>query len=90
MIKGQTTICNSLGLHARPAMTFVQCANAFGAAVRVRRCDAAEWVDGKSIMQMLLLAATSGARIEIECDGKDEQAALDALLELVNRRFDEE
>ena len=90
MTKGQVTISNSLGLHARPAMTFVQCANAFTSAVRVRRCDAAEWVDGKSIMQMLLLAATYGSRIEIECIGNDGQTALDALLDLVNRRFDEE
>ncbi|MBM4100931.1 MAG: HPr family phosphocarrier protein [Phycisphaerae bacterium] len=90
MTTGQSTIRNSLGLHARPAMTFVQCANAFASSVRVRRCDAAEWVDGKSIMQMLLLAATCGSHIEIECTGNDEQAALDALLDLVNRRFDEE
>ncbi|MBM4009562.1 MAG: HPr family phosphocarrier protein [Planctomycetes bacterium] len=90
MTKEQVIIGNSLGLHARPAMTFVQCANAFVSTVRVRRCDAAEWVDGKSIMQMLLLAATCGSQIEIECTGNDEQSALDALLALVNRRFDEE
>jgi len=88
--KGQATIGNSLGLHARPAMTFVQCASAFASTIRVRRCDVAEWVDGKSIMQMLLLAATCGSRLEVECSGLDEQAALDALLDLINRRFDEE
>ncbi|MSR28211.1 MAG: HPr family phosphocarrier protein [Phycisphaerales bacterium] len=83
-------ILNRLGLHARPAMSFVQLANAEAATVRVRRADNDEWIDGKSIMQMLLLAATEGTVIEIECEGSDENAALERLLHLVMRKFDEE
>ena len=60
-----TTIQNSLGLHARPAMAFVDAANGFECEVRVRRTDGDETVDGKSIMQMLLLAATQGTELEI-------------------------
>ncbi len=90
MVSGESTIINQLGLHARPAMSFVQLANGFAANVRVRRCDSAEWVDGKSIMQMLLLAATTGTVLEISCDGADETLALAQIRKLIDQKFDEE
>jgi len=90
VVTGDATILNSLGLHARPAMSFVQTANGFAAAIRVRRNDSDEWVDGKSIMQMLLLAATAGTALEISCDGQDEHQALTALVLLITQKFDEE
>ena len=65
-------------------------ANGFACTVAVRRADSQEWVDGKSIMQMLLLAATAGTTVEIRCDGSDDQSALAALCELIARKFDEE
>lgn len=71
-------------------MAFVQLASAFASSVKVRRVDGDEWIDGKSIMQMLLLAGTMGTLIEIECDGSDQDQALSQILELVNRKFDEE
>ena len=83
-------IQNTLGLHARPAMAFVDAASGFGCDVRVRRTDNAEVVDGKSIMQMLLLAATQGTELEISCEGADAERALAALLRLVESKFDEE
>jgi phosphocarrier protein len=58
--------------------------------VRVRRADGDEVVDGKSIMQMLLLAATQGTELEITCEGEGAAGALAALVQLVERRFDEE
>ena len=90
MPSARATILNSLGLHARPAMAFVDAASAFAAEVRVRRTDGDELVDGKSIMQMLLLAATQGTEIEITCDGEGADTALSALVGLVQRKFDEE
>lgn len=90
MVSGRATILNRLGLHARPAMSFVQTAMGFGCTVTVRRADGDETVDGKSIMQMLLLAATQGTELEIECDGPDADAALAELVRLVESRFDEE
>ncbi len=90
MPTARTTILNSLGLHARPAMAFVDLANTFASAVSVRRTDGDEVVDGKSIMQMLLLAATQGTEIEIGAEGPDAAAAVDALVKLVESRFDEE
>ena len=90
MASARTVILNSLGLHARPAMAFVDAASGFPCDVRVRRADGDEVVDGKSIMQMLLLAATKGTELEITCDGEGAAAALAALVQLVERRFDEE
>jgi phosphocarrier protein len=90
MVTGRATILNRLGLHARPAMSFVQTAMGFQASVTVRRTDGDETVDGKSIMQMLLVAGTAGTELEITCDGPDEDAAMAALLRLIARKFDEE
>lgn len=71
-------------------MAFVDAANGFTADVRVRRMDNEEVVDGKSIMQMLLLAATQGTELEITCEGSDADRALSALVRLVESKFDEE
>ena len=83
-------IQNTLGLHARPAMAFVDAASGFACDVRVRRTDNEELVDGKSIMQMLLLAATQGTELEITCEGADAERALATLLRMVESKFDEE
>lgn len=84
----KVTIRNRLGLHARPAMDFVDIANAHQSNVTVRR-DQQE-VDGKSIMQMMMLAATKGTELEILADGPDADAVCKALKELVDRGFDED
>ena len=82
------TIQNKLGLHARPAMQFVDVASTFQAAVKVSKGD--QIVDGKSIMQMMMLAATAGTALKIIAEGDDATSALDALEKLVNNRFGEE
>jgi len=84
----QVTISNKLGLHARPAMQFVDVANQFQAAIKV--CKGDQTVDGKSIMQMMMLAATAGTPLKITADGDDATLALDALERLINNRFGEE
>ena len=68
MLAAQTTIVNRLGLHARPAMAFVEEASRFAAEITVRKCCDGETVDGKSILQMLMLAGTCGTVIEITAD----------------------
>jgi len=83
-------ISNKLGLHARPAMLFVEAAAAFSADIAVRRVDQSEKVDGKSIMQMMMLAATQGTRIEIAATGDDADAAVKELVALVESHFQEE
>ncbi len=84
------TISNRLGLHARPAMMLAECASGFACAVTIRRDDTDETVDGKSIMQLLMLAGTCGTALEITAEGADADAALDALARLVESGFDDE
>jgi len=83
-------IHNRLGLHARPAMAFASAASGFACGVKVRRGDNHELVDGKSVMQMLMLACTHGTEIEIQTDGHDEVQAMDTLAQMVHNRFEEE
>lgn len=84
----KVTIVNRLGLHARPAMSFVDTANLFASEVRVQRDDTE--VDGKSIMQMMMLAAGQGTELVIVTEGHDAQAAAAALKALVDSGFEEE
>jgi len=87
-ITAEVTIQNRLGLHARPAMAFVDTANGFACDVRVRK--GSQVVDGKSIMQMMMLAATQGTELKIEAEGNDAAEAIKTLKDLVARKFDEE
>ncbi len=86
------TIRNRLGLHARPAMTFVDLAATFESEITVKRLgeENPEVVDGKSIMQMMMLAATQGSELEIRVVGPDAEDAAARLRELVDSGFDEE
>ena len=81
-------VVNKLGLHARPAMTFVDLAVTFSSAVLVSKGDTE--VDGKSIMQMMMLAAAKGSELTITVEGEDADKAAAALKGLVDSGFDEE
>jgi phosphocarrier protein len=74
-------------MHARAAAKFVHLAARFEARVRVARQG--REMDGKSIMGILLLAAAKGSTVTITAEGQDEQAAVDALVQLVETGFDE-
>jgi phosphocarrier protein HPr len=87
MLDKTVTIRNKLGLHARAAVKFVNLANRFGASVKIVK-DGDE-IDGKSILGILTLAATQGTTIRLLTAGKDEEAAMAALVELITNRFDE-
>lgn len=81
-------ICNQKGLHARAAAKFVKLAECFDAQVTVQKNDTC--VPGSSIMGLMMLAAGPGCEIEIEASGPDAQAAVDALVQLVAGKFDED
>ncbi len=81
----EVEIRNPEGLHMRPAMQFVDVANRFDAAITVRNQDTT--VDGKSIMQMTMLAATNGTKLKIQAKGQDARDAIAALQELVDQNF---
>ena len=88
MLQKELVIQNKLGLHARAAAKFVQCATEFASQVEVVKGDLR--VNGKSIMGVLLLAAPMGTHLEVILDGPDEERALAALEALVVDKFGEE
>jgi len=87
MISSEITIVNKLGLHARAAAKLVATANAYASDVQLVKDG--NGVNGKSIMAVMMLAASKGTVLTLEIDGKDEQAALEALTRLIDNRFDE-
>lgn len=88
MIERDLAISNRLGLHARAAAKFVQTASRFKSEVKIRKNG--EEVDGKSILGLLLLAASQGTQITVAVCGEDEEAAFAAVEGLVERKFDED
>ena len=87
MIRKEVEIINKLGLHARAAAKLVTCAGAFASHVQLERQG--QRVNGKSIMGVMMLAASQGARITLLIDGEDEKTACAALEKLVANRFGE-
>lgn len=87
MQKKQVTIPNELGLHARAAATFAKEAAGFDAEIQV--CKNGMQANGKSIMELLTLAAPQGTEITIHAEGEDEDGALDSLSRLVHEGFGE-
>lgn len=81
-------VCNTRGLHARASAKFVKLAAQYQAEVRVTKDG--QTVDAQSIMGLMMLAAGPGCELEIEAEGQDADAAVEALAALVACRFDEE
>ncbi len=75
--EAEFTVRSELGLHARPAGQFVILASRFGSEVSVGR--GADWVDGRSVLSLLSLAASCGTKLRIRAVGPDAQAAVEAL-----------
>ena len=80
-------IVNKLGLHARAAAKLVNEASRFGAEITIHRDGKS--ANAKSIMSVMMLAASCGASVEIDAEGEDAEVALDALGELIAGRFGE-
>ena len=87
MIKSNILISNKLGLHARASAKLTKLASTFGSEVHLARNG--RRVNAKSIMGVMMLAAGMGSEIEIEVDGPDEAAAMQALRSLIDGRFGE-
>jgi phosphocarrier protein len=80
-------IKNKLGVHARAAALLVQTVNRFSAQVTISKDG--QTADGRSIMGVLMLAATQGSTIEVEAAGQDAEQAVKAIEKLVDKRFNE-
>lgn len=87
MIKTKITVINKLGLHARAAAKLIGVTSPFRAQIRIGANG--RMIDAKSIMSVMMLAAAQGTELDLECDGDDEQSAHDAVITLINNRFDE-
>lgn len=81
-------ICNTRGLHARASAKFVKLASSFDCEIHVTRDG--QTVDARSIMGLLMLGAGNGCDIHIKAEGPDADAAIEALTDLVARKFDED
>ena len=90
MVSSKVIISNKLGLHARPAMQFVDIANQYNCKVQVhKRGEDPCSVDGKSIFQMMTIAAFEGTELQIDAEGDDAAAAVADLVALVHSKFGE-
>jgi phosphocarrier protein HPr len=87
MIKSSISISNKLGLHARASAKFTKLAGGYQSDVFMSRGD--RRINAKSIMGVMMLAAGMGTTVELEVDGADEQAAMEALLQLISDKFGE-
>lgn len=87
MVKSKVVIVNRLGLHARASAKLTKLASGFDCQVWMSRGD--RRVNAKSIMGVMMLAAGMGTEVEVETDGAQEQAAMQALLALINDKFGE-
>lgn len=83
----EVTISNKLGLHARAAAKLVGVANGYGAEVTLEKQG--QQINGKSIMGVMMLAASKGTVIEIRVSGEGEDEAIKALVDLIDNKFGE-
>ena len=88
MLMKETTVNNQVGLHARPATFFIQKANEFKSSIWVEKEDDRR-VNAKSLLGVLSLGIVKGTTINLIADGPDEEAAINALIELINSEFTE-
>ena len=86
MKKDETVIINKAGLHARAASKLVEVTSRYPCSIKIGHT---KMVDGKSILSLMMLAATKGTKLTIETDGPEENQAMTAILALIENKFDE-
>jgi phosphocarrier protein HPr len=82
-------LTNEIGLHARPSVKLTQLAKTFGATVELALEAEGPWVDAKSPVRIMRVKAPKGTLLHFRASGDDARSAIVALVELVERRFDE-
>lgn len=87
MIESAITIKNRTGLHARAAAKFVEVTTRYASSIEISNGD--KTVDGKSILSVMMLAASPGSKLTLRIDGKDESEVLEAIRQLVENNFGE-
>ena len=89
MVEERVRVTNRLGLHARAAALLVRTANSFQSMLRLERLDGSASADAKSILSVLMLAASRGTELRLEASGTDEREAASALCQLFACGFGE-
>lgn len=87
---GLARLTNAVGLHARPSVKLTQAAKAFTARIEFALAPDGPWTDAKSPVKVMRVKASKGATLYFRGEGADAEAAVRALVDLVNRKFDEE
>jgi phosphocarrier protein HPr len=86
MLQAKIEIINKAGLHARAASKLVTLTSSFSSTIKIGQ---EKMVDGKSILSLMMLAATKGTVLQLEIEGRDEEQAMQAIKTLITDRFDE-
>lgn len=87
MYSKEVTVTNAVGLHARPATFFIQKANEYKSSIWVEKED--RKINAKSLLGVLSLGIVMGTKVTIIADGVDENKAVDALIELIEKGLSE-
>jgi len=87
--EAQVTITHDVGLHARPSVKLTKLAKGYGSQIRLALAESGPWIDAKSIVKVMATKAPRGATLFLRAEGEDAREALDALVSLVARDFDE-
>ncbi|WP_373505244.1 HPr family phosphocarrier protein [Aestuariivirga sp.] len=89
MVSGSVVITHDVGLHARPSVKLTKVAKGFSATIEIAGSEAGPWIDAKSIVKVMAMKAKQHSTLFVRASGTDATAALDAVLGLVTRDFDE-
>ncbi len=88
--KAHALLTNEVGLHARPSVKLTQLAKRFASSIEVAIAADGPWTDAKSPVKIMRVKAAKGETLFLRANGTDAEAAIAALVDLVNRKFDEE
>lgn len=89
MRRGSAVLTNAVGLHARPSVKLTQLAKSFTGTVELALAPEGPWTDAKSPVKVMRVRAAKGATLHVRTDGVDADAALAAIIDLIQRQFDE-
>lgn len=89
-IERSVLLTHEVGLHARPSVKLTKLAKRYTAAIAIKPGDREDWTDAKSIVKVMALKAKQGVTLHFKAEGSDAQSALDAMIGLVERNFDDD
>jgi len=89
LAEASVLITHDVGLHARPSVKLTKLAKGFGARIDLALAEAGPWIDAKSIVKVMATKAPKGSMLYLRAEGDDAADAIAALVDLIERDFDE-